>query len=66
MRSGWRVLQAQALDVLLELFAEDGIVVPDDISGRFIKRKGLSKLLDGPLRVRLGTDGEVQDLSPVM
>lgn len=54
MRRGRRVFQAKQFDGLLELFAEDGVIISDDILGGFIESKGLSKLLDGPLRVRPG------------
>lgn len=66
MRGRRRVLETKAFDGLLELFAEDGIIITDDIFCGVIESKGLTKLLDGPLRMRFGTDSKMQYLSPIM
>ena len=48
-----RVFQSEAFYRLFEFVAEDSIVITDDILSGFIKGKGLTKLLYGPLRVWL-------------
>jgi len=48
-----RVFESKAFYRFFELFAEDSIVIPNDILGSFIKGKGFTKLLNGPLRVRI-------------
>ena len=47
------VFESKAFYRFFELFAEDSIVIPNDISCSFIKGKGFTKLLNGPLRVRI-------------
>jgi hypothetical protein len=66
MRGGGRVFEAEAFDGLLEFIAEDAIVVTDDVLCRRVEVKRLTKLLDGPFRMRLGGDTPVQDFSPVV
>ena len=55
------VFQAEAFNGLLEFIAEDGIVITDDIFGRFVESKGFPKLLNRPLGMRPGTDAKMQD-----
>ncbi len=50
---GWCVFQSKPFYGLLELRAVDAIVITDHIFCGFVESKSFSKLLNGPLRVRL-------------
>ena len=50
---GWCVFQSKPFYGLLELMAIDAIVITDHIFCGFVESKSFSKLLNGPLRVRL-------------
>ncbi len=50
-RGSWCVFHAEFFYLLLEIFAEDFIIVSDDIFGCFIESKSFTKLLNSPLRM---------------
>ncbi len=49
----WCVFQPKPFYGLFELIAIDTIVITDNILGCFVESKNFTKLLNGPLRVRL-------------
>jgi len=54
-------LDAEFLDLLGEVVAEDAVAVPQEIAWRGIPRKGLPELLGGPFCGGVRRDAEVQD-----
>ena len=49
----WRVFKTKLSYGFFELIAIDAIIITDNIFCGFIKSKGFTELLNGPLRVRI-------------
>ena len=56
----WCVFKPKSLYGLLELMAEDFIIITYHIFGGFIESKGFTKLLNCPLRVRICSNRKVE------
>ena len=65
-RGGWCVFQAELVDLNLEFFTKDFVIISDDIFCGFIESKSFTKLLNSPLRVRACTDTKVQYFASIM
>ena len=64
--SCWRVFKSKTSDGAFEVFVKDGVIVPNNVFGGVIEGKGFTELLNGPLRVRPGTNAQMQDLTAIM